>query len=749
MAKKDTLKIAGGFIILCATAVLVVAPLTLASVSTDKDDYSQGETVTISGDGYWAGETVLIEVTAPYGSESRVAVANGSGEFSWSFVLPNDESAFGEYSYTATGQDSGIAFSGTFTDNKNFTITFAGTGGGSIGFSGVFLTPAPSTNPCTSTCTNALNNNATGTLTVTPNADSIFAGWSGTWDTSGGGSTTCSGTTSPCTFSLGNKAQTLTATFNSNVGTLQIVKQTVGGDDTFGFTLSGTTTSPTITTVGGSGTTTITKILAGSGYSVTETTVPADWDLTSSSCTNGSAASTTISAGATTTCTFINTKRGVLSVKKVLVNDNGGTVATTSFSFLINGASTTPFEADGQNDVSIAPGTYTVTEAPASGYATSTSGCTNVSVTAGATTTCTIVNDDIPASLTLIKVVINDNGGTGTTTDWTLTASGPTGFGGFGPIVTNAGISAGTYDLSESGPSGYTASNWVCTGGNQTDGDTVEIGLGENVICTITNDDIAAQPPPSPLPLPCGCKLHSETIVSDGTNMIGGAFAIPVATSSAWTASIPGATWIWQASSTVPNAVVAFEKSFTVVGTVLSAQLDIASDNSYKVFIDNVQVAADASATNFTLATQDVHDLTANVTPGVHTLRIEVTNNGVFGALNPAGLLYKFEIRTCPPPPPAGIQILICNAGIIINSTLSRSSTGGNTAGESRGGSGSTGGDVTASGKSGDYNNGGASGGSGGAGGNASRGGLVRSGSAASNATTTNDENTTIIRVVR
>src|SRR3989344_4271413 len=262
-------------------------------------------------------------------------------------------------------------------------------------------------------------------------------------------------------------------------------------------------------------------------------------------------------------------------------------------------------------------------------------------------------------------------------------------------------------------------------------------------------DEGASPPLPPPPPPPCGCTLHTETIVSDGTNKIGGGNAIPVATSSAWTASIPGATWIWQASSTVPNAVVAFEKSFTVVGTVLSAQLSVAADNSYKVFIDNVQVAADPAATNFTLATQDAYDLTANVTPGTHTLRIEVTNNGVFGALNPAGLLYKFEIKTCPPSPPAGIQILICNAGLIVNSTVARSLTSGNTAGGSQGGNGDSGGDVIASGKSGSYNNGGASGGSGGSGGRGGRGGVIRTGKANSTASTMNVLNETSVRVVR
>ena len=71
--------------------------------------------------------------------------------------------------------------------------------------------------------------------------------------------------------------------------------------------------------------------------------------------------------------------------------------------------------------------------------------------------TCTINNNDQPATLTLVKTVTNDNGGTALPTDWTLAAAGPTPITGTtgSPAVTNATVNAGTYTLSESGgPSG-------------------------------------------------------------------------------------------------------------------------------------------------------------------------------------------------------------------------------------------------------------------------------------------------------
>ena len=107
--------------------------------------------------------------------------------------------------------------------------------------------------------------------------------------------------------------------------------------------------------------------------------------------------------------------------------------------------------------------------------------------------TCTITNDDVPAELTLVKDVVNDNGGHAPAESWTLFATGgPTpDFGGptGSPEVTGVPVLPGDYDLSESfGPPGYAASAWSCEGGSLT-GSTVTVALGESVSCTITNDD--------------------------------------------------------------------------------------------------------------------------------------------------------------------------------------------------------------------------------------------------------------------
>ncbi|MDF1519210.1 MAG: hypothetical protein P1P73_01875, partial [Brevefilum sp.] len=198
-------------------------------------------------------------------------------------------------------------------------------------------------------------------------------------------------------------------------------------------------------------------------------------------------------AGGTYVCTFTNQfQYGYLTLEKTVVNDNGGTLGAGDFPVYINGelkAWSTEYQLE--------PGTYTASETVQPGYTASVWGgdCSEGGVVTIAATdhkTCTITNDDQAPSLTLIKSVTNDDSGNSVESEWTLTATGTTGFSGLGPSVSNgASFDAGTYDLSESGPGGYTASDWVCVGGTQDDADTITLGLGESATCTINNDDIA------------------------------------------------------------------------------------------------------------------------------------------------------------------------------------------------------------------------------------------------------------------
>ena len=151
--------------------------------------------------------------------------------------------------------------------------------------------------------------------------------------------------------------------------------------------------------------------------------------------------------------------------------------------------------------VPVSAGAYVLSESTIPGYAASAWSCVGgsfagatVTLALGESATCTITNDDIPASLTLVKQVVNDDGGTALATDWTLSAAGPTpGVTGptGDPAVTAAPVSAGSYVLSESTIPGYVASPWSCVGGTAS-GSTVTLALGESATCTITNDDVPA-----------------------------------------------------------------------------------------------------------------------------------------------------------------------------------------------------------------------------------------------------------------
>jgi hypothetical protein len=98
---------------------------------------------------------------------------------------------------------------------------------------------------------------------------------------------------------------------------------------------------------------------------------------------------------------------GTIVVNKTVTNNSGGTATASNFSFKVNNGSPIQFEADGSNSLSVAPGTYTITEVTPVGYAVSyspnTSNSCVLNVTAGGTSTCTITNNDdpVPATITV------------------------------------------------------------------------------------------------------------------------------------------------------------------------------------------------------------------------------------------------------------------------------------------------------------------------------------------------------------
>ena len=169
------------------------------------------------------------------------------------------------------------------------------------------------------------------------------------------------------------------------VSTLQIIKNTAGGDATFNFDVAGPTPStPSITTVAGNGSTAVTPISSGT-YNISEGAT-AGWDLTSADCvinggqaisyTNGS--DKIVAPGDGLVCTFTNTKRANVTVTKF--NDvesygtyDGGEEVLSGWSISLNPISgqTSPQTTDANGQVvfnNLTAGDHTLSETIQSGW---------------------------------------------------------------------------------------------------------------------------------------------------------------------------------------------------------------------------------------------------------------------------------------------------------------------------------------------------------------------------------------------
>ncbi|MFB5614768.1 MAG: hypothetical protein ACE5RI_06650, partial [Candidatus Nitrosomaritimum yanchengensis] len=114
-------------------------------------------------------------------------------------------------------------------------------------------------------------------------------------------------------------------------------------------------------------------------------------------------------------------------------------------------------------------------------------GVDTITLQIGEIVQCSITNDDAPPGLSLKINLDNGDDGSGSSSDFTLNATGPSSLSGIGPLVQSGPeIEAGSYDLLAIGPDTYDYSNWSCVGGTQLDSDTVTMDIGDSVVCSIT-----------------------------------------------------------------------------------------------------------------------------------------------------------------------------------------------------------------------------------------------------------------------
>ena len=189
-----------------------------------------------------------------------------------------------------------------------------------------------------------------------------------------------------------------------------------------------------------------------------------------------------VSNNADIVCTITNSQKiGTLIVKKVVVNNNGGLLEADDFTFMVGDGAPVSFEADGQNDLTVNAGTYTITEPAVFGYATTYDNCTSVNISAGQTKTCTITNDDLPGTLIVIKTMNNGDGGGKSASDFSFSVNGGTAIPFEFDGQNNLPVDAGTYNIVEPSVYGYTPSYNNCS--------NLVIPNGGSETCTITNDD--------------------------------------------------------------------------------------------------------------------------------------------------------------------------------------------------------------------------------------------------------------------
>lgn len=230
-------------------------------------------------------------------------------------------------------------------------------------------------------------------------------------------------------------------------------------------------------------------------YTVSETAQPG-YTASSWGGDCDSSGNVAVVSGDSKTCTITNDDKGgggggtdeYLTVIKTVINDDGGTASVSDFQLYIG---STPVDSGERRLVST--GTYHVSETSVPGYVAGVWGgdCdTNGDVTLSSNDdkVCTITNDDTAdagtPTLTLVKTVINDDGGTAVVNDFVLRV---------GTNIVQSGaansLASGSYNVSEDVVAGYTASLW---GGDCAGNGSVTLDTDDHKTCTITNDDISA-----------------------------------------------------------------------------------------------------------------------------------------------------------------------------------------------------------------------------------------------------------------
>jgi len=222
--------------------------------------------------------------------------------------------------------------------------------------------------------------------------------------------------------------------------------------------------------------------------------------------------SITLASGSDVTCAISNDDIApTLTLTKTLINDNGGLNSIVDFDLSVDGT----VVLNGTSSTVLANTPIVISELDLDGYTEGTWACTDanslttglptagtatgqsITLEPGSDVSCAITNDDVAPSLTLVKVLTNDDGGDKTIADFDIAIDGIEVISGSNNIVaSNTDLVISELDLD-----GYTEGSWACTdstgltttlpSAGAAGGETISLAEGAIVTCEITNDDIA------------------------------------------------------------------------------------------------------------------------------------------------------------------------------------------------------------------------------------------------------------------
>jgi hypothetical protein len=323
------------------------------------------------------------------------------------------------------------------------------------------------------------------------------------------------------------QTKTCTVTNSDTPPSLTVIKKVVNDDGGAGvaadFTMQVTGTGVSSASFPGSASGTTVTLKAGS-YSVDEVAVAGYAKTRSGDCAG------TIAIGEARTCTITNDDIGPrLVVIKKVVNTRGGTKTPADFTLTVTGSGANPATFPGADapgtTVTLKAGAYSVDEVAVAGYAKARSADCAGTIAVGQTRTCTVTNSDVAPQVTVVKRVVNDNGGTATAGSFTMLVTGSSVSSPFfsgSEAGTTVTLDAGPYSVDEVAVAGYAkALSADCAG---------TIAVGQSKICTVTNDDV----PPR--------LVVIKTVVNDnGGTALPAAFTMQVTGGGASPAAFPGA----------------------------------------------------------------------------------------------------------------------------------------------------------------------------------------------------------------